>query len=390
MITSFKNTHNMYLLERPMDIAYVEQGIILPQQEGKNGPRWGLGGVCDKDNNFVELSAYNGGWATHGGFYEWQTDTEINCDFEVVYFGCFFNHWGHFLVDMLGRLWCFAQNKVKKGTKVAYVGYEKPTKNFLEFFSLLGIDENDLIHITQPTRFKRVIIPEFSCRSCVWFTAEYRSIFDRLIKQVNEENFIPENLPDISKVYFSRLSFGKAKVSEFGEAKIVEWFTANGFSVISPEKLDLRSQIYIWNNAEEIACLNGSIPLSVAFSSNKNLKLIVLNKTSLEHLNLDLYLLMRNCDVTLLDAYREPFENYPKTIGGGPFLLYLGEDIKEYSRQNGYAFPFSKSDISREYFINYIKLVLAILNIKGRTRNMLSRIVPKSIKKSIRKVLHRG
>ncbi len=390
MITAFENTHNMYLLDRPMDVAYIEQGVILPHKEDKNGPRWGLGGVCDKDNRFVELSAYDGGWATHGGIYEWDPDSEINCDCEVVYFGMFFNHWGHFLVDLLGRLWYFAQNKVEKGIKIAYLGDEEPKGTFLEFFSLLGIEKGDFIHITQPTRFKKVIVPEYSCKSCQWFTDEYRSIFDRLIQKVVEDGYVPQNLPDIKKVYFSRLSFGKAKATEFGEAKIAEWFVANGFSVIAPETLDLKSQIYVWNNAEEIACLNGSIPLSIALSGNKNLKLTVLNKTSLEHLNLDLYLLMRDCDVVILDAYREPFKKYPKSIGGGPFLLHLSDDIKEYSRQNGYVFPFTEKEISREYFVNYFKLVLAILNLKGRTRLLLSRIMPDKLKKSIRKVLGRG
>ena len=69
MITGFENQHNMFCLDRPMAVQTVPQGVILPRKEVENGPRWGLGGVCTEHNAFVELSAYDGGWATHGGGY---------------------------------------------------------------------------------------------------------------------------------------------------------------------------------------------------------------------------------------------------------------------------------------------------------------------------------
>ena len=46
----------------------VPYGLILPRRDVEQGPMWGLGGVCDEHNHFVELSAYDGGWATQGGF----------------------------------------------------------------------------------------------------------------------------------------------------------------------------------------------------------------------------------------------------------------------------------------------------------------------------------
>ena len=193
---------------------------------------------------------------------------------------------------------------------------------------MLGIEPEDMIHITRPTQFRSVIVPEFSCKSCVWYSEEYRSIFNAMIRRVAEENYAPEQLQSLEKVYFSRMSFGKAKHSEFGENNIAHWLTANGFTAVEPEKLSVRDQIYLWNHAGEIACLDGSIPMSLAFSNNPRLRLTILHKTSLEHLNVELYLLMRPCQVTLLDAWYEPFKGYPKNIGAGPFLLHLGEDAQ--------------------------------------------------------------
>lgn len=377
MITGFENKHNMFCLDRPMAVETVARGVVLPRKEVENGPMWGLGGVCDESGAFVPLSAYDGGWATHGGAYPYEEPEYL--DEDVVYFGLFFRHWGHFLVDLLGRMWYIARFGRKK---VVYLGEEAPTGNFLECFRLLGLEETDLIHVTKPMRFRSVTVPEFSCKSCQWYSPEYRDIFDTMIA-----NAQPQEIPG-KKIYFSRLSFGRGK--EVGEKQIAAWALANGFTAVAPEKLTVTQQIAIWNGAEEILCLDGSIPISVAFSRNQDLRLTVLHKTSLEHLNLELFLLMRPCRVTLLDAYREPFRGYPENIGAGPFLLEIGEDILQYSREQGMTVPYTKGQLARIRFFNNFRLLWKIWNLPVKCRLLVSRLLPATLKKKIREVLGRG
>ena len=237
MITGFENKYNMFCLDRPMAVQTVSCGIVLPRKEVENGPRWGLGGVCDAENQFVELSYYDGGWATHGGFYDWEEEESADCD--AVYFGLYFAHWGHFLVDLMGRLWYYAKGLAEgKQLKLAYIGEEEPKGNFLEIFQLLNIAPEDLIHVTKPTRFRNVIVPEFSCKSCEWYSPEYRDIFDTMIA-----NAQPQAIP-AKKIYFSRLDFGRGK--EVGERQIAAWAICNGFTAVAPEKLTVAQQIAIW------------------------------------------------------------------------------------------------------------------------------------------------
>lgn len=387
MITGFENKHNMFCLDRPMAVQTVSRGIILPRKEVENGPMWGLGGVCDEAGAFVPLSYYDGGWATHGGRYEWDEAEQMDCD--VVYFGLYFTHWGHFLVDLMGRLWYYAKGLSEgKQLKLAYIGEEEPKGNFLEIFTLLGIDPADMIHVTKPTQFRKVIVPEFSCKSCEWYSEEYKAIFDTMIARVAEEDYTPEQLQKFEKVYFSRMSFGKAKHSEFGENNIAKWLETNGFTSVAPEKLSVRDQIYLWNHASEIACLDGSIPMSLAFSNNTKLKLTILHKTSLEHLNVELYLLMRPCDVTLLDVWHEPFKGYPKNIGAGPFLLHLGEDAVAYSQLRGWDFPFTQQKLLIEKRKNCAQLAWRIVDLDTKLRLLASRLLPQSFKSWVRRVLH--
>ena len=380
MIKTFSNEFEMYKSDKKMQCLEIENGIVLPRLFAENAPIWGLGGVCDRKNSFVELSAYDGGWAKHGGKYEWQQEEYI--DEEVMYFGLFLKHWGHFLVDLVGRAWYLP--RVNENTKIVYIGEEEPVGNYLEFFELLGIKPDQLMHVTKPTRFKKVIVPEFSCRPCIWYTEEFRSTFDYMAEKLEKENYVPANVSNLDKVYFSRLSFGKATQTEFGEALIVDWMRDNDFTIISPEKLSLRDQIYIWNHAKEIVCLNGSIPINIMFSKNKNLNLIVMNKTSLIHKNL--FLLMRDCKATFLDVYREPVKGYPKSIGAGPFLLGISDDIREYSEKKRMKFPFEERKIKKSWRINTLKLVWCILDLKGKMRRAASKLLPDNLKAKIRNV----
>ena len=120
------------------------------------------------------------------------------------------------------------------------------------------------------------------------------------------------------------------------------------------------------------------------------LQLTVLHKTSLEHQNLELFLLMRPCRVTLLDAYREPFRGYPKNIGAGPFLLEIGDDILRYSREQNMTVPYTDGQLARIRFGNTFRLLWRIWNLPLKCRIALSRLLPAGLKEKIREVLGRG
>lgn len=126
-----------------LNIYEYENAIILPRKYEENGPTWGKGGVCDKRNEFVESSFYDGGyWAQLGGKYEWKKEDEKYSDEIVVYIGIFEKHWGHFLVDMTSKLWALTDPEFRKkilNFKVAYVGEVDPDGNYLQFFEMLNI-----------------------------------------------------------------------------------------------------------------------------------------------------------------------------------------------------------------------------------------------------------
>src|SRR5262245_10316345 len=170
--------HKMEVKASPLTVKSVDDGIVLPH---KPGTGWGLGGVVDRHGELVAESIYDNGWTHFGGSYTFnETEADYVSD-EVVWFGVFFHHWGHFLMDFVGRAWFLSSEKYRN-QKVVYVsGSSGLDGNYLRFLELLGVDAVDILKIDRPTRFRRVVIPELSYIEGRFYTKEYKGMFDKIV-----------------------------------------------------------------------------------------------------------------------------------------------------------------------------------------------------------------
>ena len=165
------------------------------------------------------------------------------------------------------------------------------------------------------------------------------------------------------KIYLSRQHLKKAKGEEIGELLLEKQFIKNGYVVMYPEELSLDEQIAVFNRAQSIACVNGTIPLNIIFSSSK-IKLIVLNKTSIRHTNLVNICRELNKSPFYIDVYKEPIKGHPHALGKGPFWMVFNNNIKNFFEDSGmtYKLPaFYKAQLVVErlrYFYLYFKFKL--------------------------------
>jgi len=369
-----------YLKQSKLNIETYDNAIILPRKSIENEyPLWGLGGVCDQNNQFIKTSFYDGGWATFGGAYQYEQEKLINED--VLYIGLFFSHWGHFLIDLTCRLWAVPRLlEEKPSIKVAYLGEEEPIDNNLRFFELLGVKKEQLLLISEPTRFRRVFVPEQGFKSCEWYTSEHLHMLNLIVEHALGSGDNYSKIDGLKRVYFSRRSFFKAVSSEYGEEYFEKIFNTNGFTSIAPEQLTLDEQIYIWNNADEIICVNGSIPLNVMFCCNQSLRLIILNKTKIPHDNPIILLKMRGVEATFLNVFYEPFKKYPKSLGEGPYLFWPTEEFSEYINQRSFINTFSVVETKWFFFKQRLEYYLYFVGLNRRTRKIISKITPRKIK----------
>ena len=306
-----------------------EHATVLPLRPiPGEGVLFGRGGVVDKDGQYVELSGiptriWNG----------YSFEKSEYRDEKVVFCGYLVNHWGHFLVEAVTRLWYFLEKSPPLVDKYVFFLKEGENReiggNYREFLKLLGIWDKVEI-ICAPTTYREVIVPEIAFRCMEFYSPKFLDIFDAVAAHVAPE---PDWKPE-AKVFFTRTSFYKGNHFEFGGEALDNFFQRNGYAVLHPENLSLSRMIYLIRNAEVVATLSGSAQHNMLFAQNGQKHLIlerfVINVDYQVSINQ-----MRSLDVTPIDAN---FHLYTvDTVG--PLMLGCNHILEQYISDNGLQPP---------------------------------------------------
>lgn len=326
------NEKRDYLRKSPLTVKEVEDGIILPAK-GDPSISWALGGVLDKNGQFVKES-HTRNEHVFGGYYEYDKQLVQQYDETVVFLGPFLCHWGHFICDQISRLWYILQD-VKK-YRIAYCGWNWGNEqtsmwgNFLEFMHLLGLSDEQLIDVQSPMQFRSVIIPEFSYIQGEYYTEEFKDIYRNIVSNIDVSGLEP-----ISNIYFTRGKFSDAINKERGEEEIEALFAANGYKILSPEQLTLSQQIYYMRNCDYMAAISGSITHNLLFAKEGQ-KVIILNKMSLMNGYQMVIDNIMDVKISCVDVYVKLF---PVCFGLGPFLIAINRNLKKFTEDKGMAIP---------------------------------------------------
>lgn len=367
-------------LKRKLHIQTIENGKILPLKPACSNtePIFGLGGVIDSHNVFVRCSATDNGWCQWGGEYI-ASKSPLYIDEKVIYLGLVINHWGHFLIDCLGRFWYLTSANYKNEKIVIVTNSESVLQPIKDFMRLLGVSDNVIVlsPLSKPLNCRTIIIPESAYIPGKYYHSAFKKVFEIVSRTALSSNETPSMLYD--KVYFSRQHLQIAKKKEFGELEIQKQLENNDFKIFYPEELSLTEQIKIWNNADSVAAINGTIPLNLCFL-NHDSRIYVLNKTIAEHNNLYDFASIFNVNILYIDCYYKRWSNKNILLGTGPFLMCLTD---EFTQQFG-GIPVSPSIFNRYKFLR----ALILLHLKSFVKAFLFKtgllpIVSKTLKRQI-------
>lgn len=262
----------------PLKVQEVANGIILPARVIRPNPCVDdlyEGGVVDAKGNFIAGSIrvnkrYPGYMSVIRG-YSVKPEELSHSEEEVIYGGMVINHFGHFLVECMSRLWYVLQNK-GQGKKIVFItGSGKRDFRISEFLLLLGIDMNRVVILQHPTQFASVTIPDESIHSWgQFYTREYRQIYQKLRESARTSPH--------KKLYLTHSQYNRF-VNCCNEKYFEDYFAAKGYVVISPEKYSLSEQIALLKGAEEVACMVSTLSHLILFSE-PHTKLVMLTRTS--------------------------------------------------------------------------------------------------------------
>lgn len=351
-----------------LNVTEVGDGVILPlvrcnDYETLDGVF--KGGVCNKNGEFVAGIIRNRNKvATNMSCfesYDFEDKDILKRDEEVVFGGVLIPHFGHMMVDCMSRMWWFIEHRNENRK---YVFLQQPGVGefkFKEFFYLLGMKDEQLEIITQPTRFRNIIIPDESCHSLSGTSLKWKSVFDEIVTNVNT-NY---EFAKYSKVYLTRSAFVKKEGDRDGyneginEEFYEQFFARRGYKILSPEKLPLPEQIYIIAHADELVCTMGTLSHLTVFAKD-GLKCLFLLRVADELVWPQLIInCIRNLDCSIVLGTKNLL---PVTHTVGTYLyhptrelrLYLDSNNIEYI-ENEIDFPLT-NEIINDYICSWAKV----------------------------------
>lgn len=290
----------------------------------------GSGGAIDSNKNFVKASQI---FTAFGEKYDFDEKAADIIDETVIYVPIIPKHWGHFLIDVVCKFWFLPEYKDKY--KIAYCSWNwggKPVGgNYLEFLKLLGVNENMLINITEPTGFKKILIPSPAFGFCIDYNKEYSDIIKTAVENTLKSDEV-KNLKKYEKIYFTRTQFEGARKTEIGEKSIEHLFEKNGFHIMAPEKLSAMEQIFYINSCKEMVSLSGTAAHNAMFLSEEG-SLTVLNRTCLTNPPQLRINQLFNINCTYVDVYNKWIEKHPRTYGGKdgkPLWVEVNDNLLSY------------------------------------------------------------
>lgn len=328
-----------------------QNSVILPLRQFPGDTlSWGRGGMLDEKGNYIPQSSiftfYDFGYSVENEEYR---------DEKVVYGGFFAHHWGHFLLDTVPRLWYWFENDQTIDKYVFMVYQDESTEltgNYREFFSLLGILDKVEI-ISQPTRYREVVVPELSYdRRKDYWSRRYNQIFEAV-----SANMKPEPQWETrEKIYLSRGRLEKALRMEAGLDFLDHYFRKNGFEVVYPEAISLSYMIFLIQNADLVAAESGSLPHNMLFGEDGK-KIVIVERYAFNDREQPDVNIIKDMNVVYIDGC---LGLYPVELSYGPFMFCYDTQFERFTRDYGFLPPDEKytsaayrKKVFQQYFAAY-------------------------------------
>lgn len=332
-----------------LDVAYLENGIIIPV-EHPFGTK-GVGGVVDEKGKIHDYSLRNNtiftdNYTRYQSSYEYygaNPDTNLKnvkyVNEEIMFLGVGFNQfdYGHTILESLGRLWYLLDKDASK-YKVALLS--PPSKDCIDLLILFGIVEENIITITEPTKYRNVIIPQTSISIVFYFNIKFKEIIDRISDKIEPYNF--------EKVYFSKKNIYYKR--NLHEKPLQDVFRNNGYKIFYPEKLSVKEKIAIVKGCKYYAGFNGSNIVHSVFAK-EGANIICLLRCNDEPY--ESYLNMHNNNIILVTSNNL---SLPISRWAGPYIVcgneYLFKFFDDYNfKYNKKSFLYNNYQILDYIFI---------------------------------------
>lgn len=181
-------------------------------------------------------------------------------------------HFGHTLAEILSRLWIIEHLDV---SRLRIISGLNPRQTFIrEAMEILGLSPEQFIGLDRPIRCATLLIPSQSNVVRTGFGSTGHRFYSHFAELAGRGM-------TSDRIYVSRrLAAGRKFINEDQAEKV---FRSQGFDVVFPEMLTLRSQISLFASAKYIAGVSGSNLFGALFNRSARSKFIITGSRYILH-----------------------------------------------------------------------------------------------------------
>ncbi|KQC06103.1 MAG: hypothetical protein APR62_08380 [Smithella sp. SDB] len=201
---------------------------------------------------------------------KWPLQNCLEINEPVLYGGLMFNHFGHFVVESLCRLYAYPIVKEFDPFVLFYTPWNQPRylekDNFVhQIISGFEIPIKRLILVEQTTKIREVIIPEQ--KYGFGFAQQPDELFVNFTRSFRFERKFPNGMKGTEKIYISRSRL-QNRGRLIGEKIFEKYLIEEGYSIFSPEEHTFYEQLTLYSYAKKIIFSDGSSLLPCIFLSD--------------------------------------------------------------------------------------------------------------------------
>ena len=241
------------MTDRPLDVHSYRAAAVYPIQSRFSEPNLLHLGVFSAEGGVIRSTVEDRRNGTH--LYA-AADPKLAPgpmpapEAAAIYAGVFFEHYGHFLLESLARLWCAESYP---GVPIVWIGVDswttprglRPWQN--EILSILGITNPTRV-LTKPERFEVIHVPDIGYRYADWCHPDH-------VRFLAAYDGPPQD--NRKKLWLSR----RAALNGVGlmNSEIVERrLEADNWQILNPERVPIREQLDALAEAGIVAGEEGS------------------------------------------------------------------------------------------------------------------------------------
>jgi hypothetical protein len=185
----------------------------------------------------------------------------------VLYGGILFNHFGHFIVESLCRLYAYPMVREIDPFILFHSQWGLPRylekNNFVnQVLTGLGIPVDRLIFVEQVARISEVIIP--TQKYGFGFTRQPDELFVKFVRSFQFKHKVPGGFEKAEKIYVSRSNL-QNKGRQIGEKIFEAYLAGEGYRMFYPERHTFFEQLTVYTRAERLIFSEGSALFSCIF-----------------------------------------------------------------------------------------------------------------------------